>query len=203
MSSRASFLSSAVSIVATPPCANGLRPSIRGFTLIELLVTIAMASILMAVAVPSYSALMTRLRLSSQSNDLSSSLAFARSEAMRRGVRMTVCKAASATACATSGTWNNGWLVFVDNRHLTGNVAGVVDGSGAGTDEILRVVPSLVGATVTASSSFDNWVGFRPDGISVGSGGAANGSLTLCTGSGGMALTVNALGRTQTSKVSC
>jgi type IV fimbrial biogenesis protein FimT len=185
------------------------RPSVaaprhlRGLTLIELIIGIALASILMVVAVPSYTTILSRLRLTSHSNELSSSLAFARSEALRRGVRVTVCKSASATACATSGTWASGWLVFVDNRHLSGNVAGVVDGSGGSADEILRAVPALTGSTVTASTSFADWVGFRPDGVSVGSSGTASGSLTVCHGSQGVAQAVNALGRTQTSKVTC
>lgn len=176
---------------------------LRGLTLIELIIGIAMASILMVVAVPSYTTLLNRLRLASHSNELSSSLAFARSEALRRGVRVTVCKAASATACTTSGTWASGWLVFVDNRHATGNNAGVVDGSGGSADEILRAAPALTGSTVTASTSFADWIGFRPDGISVGSGGTASGSLTVCRGSQGVTQAVNALGRTQTSKVTC
>jgi len=95
----------------------------RGFTLIELLVTIAIAAIVLTIAVPNFIVFVQNNRLTSQANDLVTALNYARSEAIKRGVRVTVCSRATDAACAGSTTWDTGWLVFVDTN---GN--GAVDG---------------------------------------------------------------------------
>ncbi len=91
-----------------------------GFTLIELLMVIAIAAILASIAVPSYQWIMSRTRLSTQANELTTALSLARSEAVKRGVRVTVCKSSSGTGCTTSGNWQQGWIVFVDNTQVEG-----------------------------------------------------------------------------------
>lgn len=56
----------------------------HGFTLIELLVTLAIASILMANALPSFSALIAQERTTLLTNALAGALAFARAEAVTK-----------------------------------------------------------------------------------------------------------------------
>ena len=85
-----------------------------GFTLIELLVTISILAILLAIAVPNFITFIQNNRVTSQTNDLVTALNYARSEAIKRGVRTTVCSRATDTSCAASTTWDTGWLVFVD-----------------------------------------------------------------------------------------
>ena len=88
-----------------------------GFTLIELMVTLAVAAILLAIAVPNFITFIQNNRLTSQGNDLVTALNYARSEAIKRGVRVTVCSRSSDTACVGAGAdWTNGWLVFVDTN---------------------------------------------------------------------------------------
>ncbi|HYJ39397.1 MAG TPA: GspH/FimT family pseudopilin, partial [Steroidobacteraceae bacterium] len=70
----------------------------RGFTLMELMAAIAVLGVLSAVAVPSFTNLINRNRLTSQANELLSSIQFARIEAIRSNARVTFCGAASATA---------------------------------------------------------------------------------------------------------
>lgn len=94
-----------------------------GFTLIELLVTISILAILLAIAVPNLITFIQNNRVTSQTNDLVTAFSYARSEAIKRGVRVTVCSRATDVACAGSITWDTGWLVFVDTN---GN--GAVDG---------------------------------------------------------------------------
>jgi type IV fimbrial biogenesis protein FimT len=61
-----------------------------GFTLIELMVTIAVASILLAVGIPSFNTFVSSQRLRTATYDLSSMLLLARSEAIKRNGEVAV-----------------------------------------------------------------------------------------------------------------
>lgn len=86
-----------------------------GFTLIELMVTIALAAIILTQAVPSFNALVQNNRLISQKNEFISTLNLARSEALKRGTRVTVCASTDQTTCDTAD-WEQGWIVFSDRN---------------------------------------------------------------------------------------
>lgn len=84
------------------------RRSDPGFTLIELMVTIALASILLAIAVPSFNSFVVSSRLVAQTNSIVAAINFTRSEAIKRNTSVSLCRAASdtATACeTTAGAW--------------------------------------------------------------------------------------------------
>lgn len=98
----------------------------RGFTLLELMTGIAVMGILLVIAVPSFSSIMRNSQIAAESGNLVAALTLARSEAIKRGVRVSACAAtADQTACDTTGKWDNGWLVFEDNF----GAAGVLDPS--------------------------------------------------------------------------
>lgn len=86
----------------------------KGFTLVELLVTLAVLSILMTVGIPGFQNFIESNRLTGVTNDLVGALNYARSEAVKRGVPVVLCKTANGTSCATSGNWEGGWLVAVN-----------------------------------------------------------------------------------------
>ncbi len=113
--------------MGTCRCAPGGRS--RGLTLIELLVTLAVLVILLTVAVPGMRNFIKNNRLTAAANGLATTMALARSEAVRRGRPVTVCASAGGTAC-DGAAWADGWIVFVDQ-----GTPGTVDGS----DEIVRV----------------------------------------------------------------
>jgi type IV fimbrial biogenesis protein FimT len=93
----------------------------RGFTLIEAVVVIAIIAILTALAAPSFKSLIQSNAISSNVNSFLSDMRFARSEAIRRGGSVVICRsnlpestqACNGTTGATNG-WLTGWIVFVD-----------------------------------------------------------------------------------------
>ena len=93
----------------------------KGFTLIELMITLAVLAILLLVAVPNFGSFVAQSRLDSVKNKLVSSVALARSEAIKRGVAVAICRknadpaqTCNGTAVTGSKDWSNGWMVFLD-----------------------------------------------------------------------------------------
>ena len=95
--------------------------SAKGFTAIELLVTIAILGVLAAIAAPSFKPLIERWKVRQVTEELQSTLYFARSEAVKRGGGITILRNSSTDDCIISDSdtsaWNCGWSVFVDKNH--------------------------------------------------------------------------------------
>jgi len=73
------------------------RASRSGFGLIELVIVIAIVAILTVIALPSYSRIMTRNRVVTDTNDLLAAINLARNEAVARGRPVTICASANHT----------------------------------------------------------------------------------------------------------
>ncbi len=96
-----------------------MRNDSSGFTLIELMVVIIIASILMAVAVPSFTSIVKRNTAESLQTKVASAISTARTEAASRNVKVLVCASADGEDCITTAgaeAWNNGWIVFADRN---------------------------------------------------------------------------------------
>ncbi|MBK1719529.1 GspH/FimT family pseudopilin [Thiocystis violacea] len=134
-----------------------------GFTLVELVMTIAMAAILLSVAVPSFQEAMRTNRIAALTNELSTSLQLARSEAVSRGRRVTVCKSddilATSPACDSSADWQDGWLVFLDS-----NGDGDRNTSTGSTETLLRISQPSSDTVVITSNGFPDNVRYLADG---------------------------------------
>ncbi len=141
----------------------------HGFTLIELLVTLSVASILLSVAVPSFSTFIQNNLLTTQNNSFYSALALAKSEAVRRSSPVSLCPSTNGTSCTGGTIWSNGWLVFAD-----ANNPGVVDAG----EEILQVGVAFSGGNTLSGRTT---VTFTANGFSM----LSNGTFTLCDSRGG------------------
>lgn len=96
----------------------------RGFTVLELMVAVSVMSILLSIGVPAFNDVVRNNQISAASSNMVAALTLARSEAMKRGTRVSLCAAAGPTACSASNEdWNNGWIVFADDF----GAAGVMD----------------------------------------------------------------------------
>lgn len=132
-------------------------PAGRGFTLIELMIVIVISAILMATAAPSLIDAVLSNKLSSYANSLVASANLARSEAIKRNSVVRLCASSNGTSCATTGGWEQGWIVM----HGT---------------QIIRTQPAASsGLRITEASDLRS-MDFDPSGV----GTSALASLTVC-----------------------
>ena len=141
-----------------------------GFTLLELIVAISIAGVLMSMAIPSFNDMMRNNRLTTYANELVTSLNIARSEAVKRGVTVTVAK----TSATSSSYWSaSGWNVFVDNN---GNKT-----FETGTDDLLRTYDKFPNAFIlVGNGGIVNYITYQSDGTS-----NTGGTFALCNISDG------------------
>jgi len=102
----------------------------QGFTMIELLITIAISTILLAIAAPSFLSLVTGNKLVSARDNLLNSFQLTKTEAISRNDNVSICPSSNGTSCTGTTDWSQGWIVYIDTG--TGNASTV--------DTIIRVV---------------------------------------------------------------
>ncbi len=110
-----------------------------GFTLLELMLVITLMAVLLVVGLPSLQDFVRNSRMSSSANDIISDFNFARSEAVKRRVAVTLCKSQDGAACDTDDTDPfNRWIIFIDDEDPA--IIEATDGNGAvdGAEPILR-----------------------------------------------------------------
>lgn len=120
----------------------------RGFSLIELVVAVAILGVLTALAAPSFSEISLTSKLTDLANRLVSYAAVARSEAIKRNVLVTLCKSADAAACASTGGWEQGWIVKTPTEVLFKDAGGASGYKVNGSVNSIVFDPIGVGTTV-------------------------------------------------------
>ncbi len=144
------------------------RSDSKGTSLMDVLTTLAVASLLFGVGIPGFQHYLANSRLVSSTNLLSRSLALARSEAVKRGSHVVICKSRDQQTCTPAGSWRQGWIIFED--HLPDRQRDENESLIFAKSEL----PTAVNLNYSAFRSA-NFIAFRPTGIT-----KTNGTFTLC-----------------------
>jgi type IV fimbrial biogenesis protein FimT len=164
----------------------------QGFNLLELMVGITVLGVLLGIGVPSFTQMLRTNRLVGQSNELVTALSYARSEALKRGFRVSACPGSGA-ACSGGTDWNVGILVFSDDTGATG----ALDAA----DELLQSWPTFTGGFVAGGAASPAAVTFLPNGA------LAPAQIDIykssCTGQNLRRINVANTGRIGLTKVAC
>ena len=159
-----------------------------GFTLIELMVTVAIVSIVVAFGIPAMTEFSKNDRLTTNINTLIGHLSYARSEAVKRSVQVTLCVSNNsgdpAPSC-TGGNWEDGWIVYIDADGDDSFTAG---------EEVIRAQQALEGQnTLTPGGGIGNQVIYDYRGFA-----GVVGTFLLCddrSGPHGKTVTITNTGR--------
>ena len=147
---------------------DGMRQDARGLTLIELVVTLAVASVLLGIGVPSFQKLQRSMRAASAIHLVTTALATARISAVTRRMPVSVCPSLDGERCHGTTAWENGWIVFADPKRHT---------QPASSDAILHRFDPLRRGMALRSTAGRTLIRYHPSGMASGS----NLSIRLCS----------------------
>jgi type IV fimbrial biogenesis protein FimT len=164
--------------------------SLQGVTLIELMITVAILSVLIGLAVPTFDSVRLSSKLRSYSNELVAGALLARSEAIKRNSVVKLCVMnADGDDCQNSTDWENGWLIFHD----------------ANNDDTLDAGETLIAVHPAATTGYKldgsaAVLAFEGDGV-----GSTTFTMTVCratpsVGDQERMITVSASGTTNVTK---
>ena len=144
----------------------------RGFTLVELMVVVTLVALILTLAAPSFACLAKAAAISSGVDQFLADMRFARSEAVRRGGGVILCRSdepespvATCSAGPASHGWASGWIVFHD---LDGN------GERNGDEGLLRIQARLSGIDTIATGGTPTLFRFGATGRLVAPGSIAS-----------------------------
>ena len=87
-----------------------------GFTLYELMITLTVVGIILGFGIPNLRNFTLNSRITGAANDLHAAFMMARTEAAHAKTNVTICASADPMGAAScGGTWEQGFVVFIDD----------------------------------------------------------------------------------------
>jgi len=143
-------------------------PKVKGFTFLELMITLSIVAIITTIALPSFAEIIADNRQVTRYNQLLTAIALTRSEAIKRGERVSLCQSSSGISCTKdSDLWHQGWVVYTDrdeDNHID-------------KDEEILLIQNTLSEDITISFGSRTRVAYHPEGLAVG---GSNGTFLLC-----------------------
>lgn len=133
-----------------------------GVTLLNILTALAITAVGLTLATPNIVQMVEKIRFETQADNFVMSLNLARSEAIKRGINVTMCPSTDGATCAAAGNWNRGWIIQDANGVL------------------LQFYPKLAGSTsivADVAADYGTAITYQPNGLTSKVGG---GALVLC-----------------------
>lgn len=157
-----------------------------GYTLIEIMVALVVLCIALSISLPAFSALLENRRLQASTSLLQGDLAFARQQALSDNRAVTI---------SASGSWQDGWRVFVDMNN---------DGLFGDGDLLLRS-QSAQPANISGNNQVSSYVRYNGLGeTQLLNGGFQAGTLLFCSQQAsvpGRSLVINRSGRVRSERL--
>jgi type IV fimbrial biogenesis protein FimT len=169
-----------------PPRRHSRR--LRGITLLELCMALALLAVFCLLALPSFSATVSRVRADTLRMTLVSVFNSARSTAITRNAPVAVCPSEDGRTCGHD--WSQGWLIHRDRGTRTPSPA---------EEDIFQYREGYRDATVRATTS-QGRLRLRCQGD--GRSGGSPSTVDICAG-GGLSgqVIVNNVGRTRALRI--
>lgn len=173
------------------------RLNCTGYSLIELMLVLILLVLIPALVAPAFSGIVNSRRINSGAEAIYNSLLLARSEAAKRNGKVVVCKSATGVACASTGDWNQGWIVFHDenNNSLVDEGEAIVYREAALSERI----------RLSGNGPVSSYVSYGPHGKTIMISGAFQaGTITACIPSKGRTearqVVINSSGRARQAR---
>lgn len=165
-----------------------------GATLIEVAVTLALLLLLVTMAIPTWRHWIAKQELVNRAQALSTALERARTEAIKRGVRVNLCKSPDAATCADAGDWSRGWILHADPKAEAHPPPG--------DPPIAWDPPAVPAVTIAGNRPVEDYVSFTPLGEPRRPSGALQmGTFTVCRrGHEAIEVVLAATGRVRTQR---
>lgn len=167
------------------------------YTIIELLTTVTVLAVLSGIAAPGLRTLVESNRAVSQANALAAAFYLARSEAITRGLPVSVCTSDDQATCSGSDDWSTGWIVFTDGTAPSGSVD-----AGPPADTVLQGFPAIENGLLLTGST--DSLTFTANGfLQAGAPAVIELRLPGCHGENQRDVAINLQGRTSVAAVAC
>ena len=140
-----------------------LKRDLRGFSLIELMVTVAIAAVLLALAIPSFSSWIQNTRIRNVAQDIYAGVQRTKTEAVQRNIQARFQLTTNLSAGCALSTTGTAWVVSqidtaTPTQDATGKCNGLIDTAGTSPRLLATRPPESNNSKVLVTASQSSFV---------------------------------------------